>query len=385
MSDGASEDDDHIAGVLSGAVDERLIPGVAAAITSSDRTVYSTAFGVGQRSRGVALGPHSVFRVASMTKLVTSIAVLMLVDEGRIDLEAPLTEYLPSYEQPGVLEHFEPGSGTYMTRQATTAITIRHLLTHTSGYGYWFLDPRLMQLTDPNRPDLFNAPFLINDPGTRFAYGTSTDVLGSVIGPVSGMSLAEFFARRIFRPLGMRDTGFERPTDPNRLSSVYVRTEQGFDEEPIETSGPAPRGGGGLYSTAEDYLKLLRMLLNAGAHQGQRLLSPERCAALGQNQIGQLVAERQTTAMRSRTNDFLFMDGTQKFGFGVAIETEGKPTGRPAGSFAWAGILNTYFWVDPVNEFAAVILMQLRPFCDPSCLDVYRRFERALYDYVEEV
>lgn len=376
--------EDSIGLVLREAVDRRLVPGVVAAVSDCDRTIYTVAFGAAHRRDGVALSTHSVFRIASMTKLVTSIAVLMLVEERRVDLDAPLTEYLPRYEQPGVLEHFEPGSGTYMTRPAAGPITIRQLLTHTSGYGYWFLDPRLMQVTDPKRPDLYNAPFLMSDPGTRFCYSMSTDVLGQVIEPASGLPLQEFFARRIFEPLGMRDTSFAWPADTDRLSSVFVRTEQGFDELPLEPQGPAPRGGGGLYSTAEDYLKLLRLLLGGGEARGKQLLRPETCAAIARNQIGDLYAAQPTTAFRDRSNDFIFMDGTQKFGFGVAVESRDSPHGRRAGSYGWAGILNSYFWVDPSFELAAVIMMQVQPFADPECVGLCRRFERTLYDCLDE-
>jgi methyl acetate hydrolase len=375
--------EDSIGLVLREAVDQRLVPGVVAAVSDRDRTIYTIGFGAAQRRNGVALSPHSVFRIASMTKVVTSIAVLMLVEERRLDLDAPISSYLPDYEQPGVLEHFEPGSGTYVTRPAAEPVTIRQLLTHTSGYGYWFLDPPLMQVTNPEGPELYDAPFLMNDPGTRFRYSTGTDVLGQVIEPVSGLPLAEFFRRRIFEPLGMRDTGFERPADFGRLSSIFVRSEEGFDELPLESHGPAPRGGGGLYSTAEDYLKLLRLLLSDGEARGHRLLSSEMCASVARNQIGDLYAEPPTTAFRNRSNDFIFMDGSQKFGFGVAIESRDSPNGRRAGSYGWAGILNSYFWVDPSFELAAVILMQVQPFADPECVGVYRRFERALYDCLE--
>jgi len=360
-------------------VDARRVPGVAAALTDAEFSFYTAAFGTLQRRNGIAMQPDSVFRIASMTKLVTSVAVLMLVEEGRIALDAPAADYLPDYAQPEVLLSFDAATGSFVTRPAAGAVTIRQLLTHTSGYGYWFLDARLRQASGAT-PDLFRPPFLVDDPGAAFHYSTSTDVLGRIIEPVSGVPLPTFFRRRIFEPLGMRDTGFELPRDPQRLASVFTRAGSGFEELPTETAAAPPRGGGGLYSTAEDYCRFLRMFLNGGVSGDRRLLSEATCAAIATNQVGALAVPRQRTAFPERTNDFIFMSGTQQFGFGVAIETEPLPTGRPAGSFGWGGIYNTYFWVDPGTGFAGVVLMQMQPFADPDCIDVWQRLERAVYD-----
>jgi CubicO group peptidase (beta-lactamase class C family) len=191
--------------------------------------------------------------------------------------------------------------------------------------------------------------------------------------------LEEFVEREIFAPLGMRDTGYDVPRDAARLVSLHAVAPGGFDEAPNERRGEPPRGGGGLYSTAADLLALLRLLLGEGRTKGGRLLRSESVRALASNQIGSLVAAPQRTAFPKRTADFLFMDGTQKFGFGVLIETHAKAGGRSAGSYGWAGIFNTYFWVDPLAGIAAVVMMQVSPFSAPVCLDVCDRFERAVY------
>lgn len=336
------------------------------------------AAGVAQAQRGIDVTTDTVFRIASMTKIVTTIAVILLSERGEVDLDAPMADYLPDYHQPEVLDHFDFRTGAFSTRPAQHRVTIRQLLTHTSGYGYWFLDRRIKALTS-GAPELYNPPFLISDPGTKFNYGISTDVVGQIIEPLSGQKLDEFFRGQIFEPLGMMATSFERPRDPDRLSSVFVRRRSGFDEKPIEDTGPAPRGGGGLYSTTRDYLRLLRMLLNGGRHDGQQFLAPSSVAEIGRNQIGERIARVPTTAFLARSNDFIFMDGSQKFGLGVTIETTDQPTGRSAGAYGWAGILNTYFWVDPVRQIAATIMMQVQPFADPLCVDVYRQFETAIY------
>jgi CubicO group peptidase (beta-lactamase class C family) len=370
---------EHIDASLRLAVDAREVPGVVAALSDAEFTFYTAAFGTLQRSNGIGIEAASIFRIASMTKLVTSVAVMMLVEERQVALDAPIAEYLSDYRQPEVLVDFDAVTGSYTTRQAAGPVTVRQLLTHTSGYGYWFLDARLRQVTSMP-PDLFNPPFLIDDPGASFNYSTSIDVLGQIIEPVAGLSLPQFFRRRIFDPLGMRDTSFEKPQDPHRLASIFVRSNGGFVELPTEATAPPPRGGGGLYSTAEDYCRFLRMFLNHGASGGRQLLSSATCDEMTLNQVGGLAVPRQCSAFRERTNDFIFMSGAQQFGFGVAIETEPLASGRPAGSYGWGGIYNTYFWVDPVTEFAAVVLMQMQPFADPMCVAVSRRFERAVYD-----
>ena len=374
---------DSLSAVLAEFVDRRQIPGVVALITDVDHTVYSCALGLASRRNGIAMAPDTIFRIGSMTKLVTSIAIMMLVDERRVDLDAPLSQYVPEYRQPDVVVSFDGQTGDYRTRPARGNATIRQLLSHTSGYGTWFLDERLFQLVDGS-PDLLKAPFLIDEPGAHFNYSTSTDVVAQLIEPVSGMPIEKFFAQRIYKPLGMRDTSFELTTETDRLASVFTRKPDGFTEQPTESSGPAPRGGGGLYATADDFCRILRMLLNKGECRGNRVLSESACAQLTRNQIGELFAQVQTTANPDRSNDFIFMNGTQKFSLGQAIETADQPDGRPAGTASWAGIYNTYYWIDFASEFAAAIFMQVQPFADAHCVAAMRRFERELYNCLSE-
>lgn len=327
------------------------------------------------------LEPHrpmrtdAVFRIASMTKPVTSIAVLMLVDDGLVSLDEPLAAYVPGFVQPPVLESFDPRTGHYTTRPAARDATLRELLSHTGGYGYWFLDEPL-RAASGDVPNLVDPPFLVADPGQTFSYSSSHDVAGRVVEAATGIPLGDFFDDRIFGPVGMTDTGFELPADPTRLVPISVRENGEFRQLPNEVDGHPARGGGGLYSTLADYLALLGCLLRGGAP----LLEPATAAELGRNQIGELTAMPQKTAFSERTNDFIFMDGTQKYGLGVMVETHGRPGCRSAGSFGWAGILNTYFWVDPRADVAAVLLMQLKPFADPGCVEALGRFETAVYE-----
>jgi CubicO group peptidase (beta-lactamase class C family) len=354
-----------------------VAPGIVAAVTDRDTILYQLAAGVRSSASGEEMRPDTVFRIASMTKLVTSLAIMMLVEEGKIELDQPFAAYFPEYRQPGVLESFDAKTGQFTVSPARGPITVRQLLTHTSGYGYWFLDPPLLALMK-GVPNLSDSPFLMRAPGERFAYGVSTDVMGQAIEPVSGMPLEAFFAKRIFGPLAMSSTSYRLP-GAERLAAVHARGPGGFIEQPNEAAGPSPSGGGGLYSTAADYLALLRVFLRHGDSPGGRLIASRYIEMMTENQIGDLCAARQRTALPSRTCDFLFMDGTQKIGFGVLIEMEGGSAGRSAGSYGWGGIYNTYFWVDPRAGFAAVLLMQTSPFSDPSSIDFYRRFERAVY------
>jgi CubicO group peptidase (beta-lactamase class C family) len=367
--------------VLRAATAVGTVPGVVAAATDRQRVIYRGASGFADTGARRALRPDSVFRIASMTKLVTSIAVLQLRDLGLVDLDTPFARYYREFRQPPVLRSFDSVTREYQASPAGSEITVRQLLTHTSGFGYWFLNPELRALMG-SEPEHYNPPFLLYEPGSAFQYGISIDVLGQLVAPMSGLTLPELFARRLFEPLGMIDTGFDVPVEADRLVALHAVADGGFAVTPNERHGEAPRGGGGLYSTAEDYLALLRMLLNDGRVGARALLARDTVRELASNQIGALAAPRQMTAAPERTADFAFMDGTQKFGFGVLLETRERPDGRAAGSYGWAGILNTYFWVDPAAEVAAVICMQMSPFCAPACLDLCASFERALYRHL---
>lgn len=369
----------RIDAMLDEAVVAGRTPGVVAGVIGDDGVVYEAAFGRARTADDKPMQVDTIFRIASMTKPVTTLAVLMLCERGALALDAPLAEYLPGYRQPEVLERFDSVTGEYTTRPARRAITIRQLLSHTSGYGHWFLDPPLYRLTT-GAPELFDPPFLMSEPGTQFAYSVSTDVLGQVVPAVTGLGLADFCAERIFAPLGLRDTGYALPADIGRLATLHARRGDAYEELPLERTAHDARGGGGLYSTAPDYLRLLRFFMNGGELDGVRLLSSAHVAEMMRNQIGALHAVRQTTALPERTNDFIFMDGTQKFGLGFMIETRDRATGRKTGSVSWAGIANTYFWIDPVSRLGAVLCMQTTPFADPVSIDIYRGFERAVYD-----
>ena len=363
--------------VLAEAVDSGRVPGVVAAVSSAGACRYLKAFGAAGTDPVLPMRTDTVFRIASMTKLVTSVAIMMLVDEGCVDLDATLRDYVPGFRQPPVLVDLDSGNGSFATRAATREATLRELLSHTAGYGYWWLHEPL-RLVSGEKPDLIHPPFLIADPGTAFAYSTSTDVIGLLVQPATGLPLDVFLDRKIFRALGMVDTGYRRPAALSRLAHMHRRSGSGLCQLAHEPKDNEPSGGTGLYSTAVDYSRLLRCLLAGGELDGTRILSRSAVAAIGSNQIGALETSLQRTALAERSNDLIFMDGSQKFGFGVMIETVEQPGKRSVGAYGWGGIANTYFWVDPARDLAAVLLMQLAPFACRPCIDLLDSFERAV-------
>jgi methyl acetate hydrolase len=364
--------------VLADAVGQGAIPGAVGAVGTSTDPIYLNAVGAAATNPARGMTTDAVFRIASMTKLVTSVAILMLVDEGNVDLDGTLADYVPGFRQPEVLDRFEPDLGVYRTRPALRDATLRELLSHTGGYGYWWLHEPL-RLASGEEPNLLDPPFLVADPGQAFNYSTSTDVVGRLIEPVTGLALDVFFEQRIFEPLAMRDTGFRRPSDSSRLVPIQRLSGDGFKPLPAEARDKSPTGGSGLYSTAADYLRLLRCLLRGGELDGTRVVSEAAVAEIGRNQIGALEARMQQTALTDRSNDLIFMDGSQKFGFGVMIATRDRPRRRSAGSYGWGGIVNTFFWVDPFNDIAAVLMLQLAPFACPAAIELLDRFESAVY------
>jgi methyl acetate hydrolase len=377
--------------VLRKAVEEKNIPGVVAMVATADGVVYQRAFGKRDVSAGIAMTSDSIFRIASMTKPVTSVAVMQLVEQGVLKLDEPAGKYLPELAQVKGLQGFNRKSGKPILRPTATPVTIRHLLTHTSGFGYEFFNRDIADLVAagaiPNASeggDGFLRALLVFDPGSRWEYGISTDWLGKLVEKVSGQSLDEYFRQNIFAPLGMPDTYFNVPASKEaRLVTVHERQDDGsFLETPRQTR-PSVRffsGGGGLYSTAGDYLRFTRMLLGGGQLEQARILRAETVALMGQNQIGDLVLEPLGSLMPRFVKDRAFPPAPNKFGLGLMIYSKPVEGGRSTGSLAWAGVYNTFFWIDPNQKVCAVILMQFLPGADHEATALEVDFERAVYD-----
>ena len=369
---------------LTSVVRETQIPGIVALVVDADGVVYTGAFGRQNVAAGVPMAADSIFRIASMTKPVTSVAVMMLVQEGDIGLDDPVSQYLPAFEDLKVIENFNAADKTYTTRPATTPMTVRHLLTHTSGLGYGFSNPTLAALVGGDPGASVTRFPLLHDPGARWTYGESTRVLGSLVEEVSGQLLDEFMSERIFIPLGMSDTFYTVPAPKvSRVVTVHRTTPEGLVETPNPAEITAPvYGDGGLHSTAADYAKFIQLFLNNGrAPNGVRLLSEASVALMGQNHIGAIFVEQQPAALPALTEPFPLGAGRDKFGLG--FEITGPHTDRFArspGSMAWAGIFNTEFWIDPARGIGGVLLMQYLPFYDGAAIETLQGFEHRVYE-----
>jgi CubicO group peptidase (beta-lactamase class C family) len=369
---------------LTSVVRNTRIPGIVALVVDADRVLYAGAFGRQDVAGDVPMANDTIFRIASMTKPVTSVAVMMLVQEGDIGLDDPVSDYLPAFEEQRVIESFNPADKSYTTRPAATPMTIRHLLTHTSGLGYAFSNPTLAALVGSDPGASVTRLPLLHDPGTRWTYGESTRVLGTLVEEVSGQPLDEFMSERIFVPLGMADTFYTVPPQKaRRVVTVHRTTADGLMETPNTEPITAPvYGDGGLHSTAADYAKFIQLFLNSGrAPNGTRLLSERTVALMGENHIGAVVVEQQPAALPALTEPFPLGAGRDKFGLGFQVTAaHDEPFTRSAGSMSWAGIFNTEFWIDPARGVGGVLLMQYLPFYDAAAIDTLQGFERRVYE-----
>jgi methyl acetate hydrolase len=376
--------------VLRRATERGDVPGVVAMAATREGIVYEAAFGRRALPDGAAMTADTVFWLASMTKAVTSAAAMQLVEQGRLGLDRPIADILPELAAPQVLEGFDD-AGEPRLRPARRPITLRRLITHTAGFVYDIWNPemgRYMALKQvPGIITCENAalsPPLVFDPGERWDYGIAIDWVGKAVERVSGQRLGAYFAEHLFAPIGMRDTGFRLTQNHRtRLAAMHARAADGT-LAPIAFELPQDpefeMGGGGLYGTAADYLAFERVFLNDGRVDGQSVLQPATVQLMAANAIGDLTVGRLKSANPASSNDAEFFPGmVKKWGLGFMISTEPVPGGRRAGSLAWAGLGNTYFWIDRESGVAGVILMQLLPFADPKALALLDAFERAVY------
>jgi methyl acetate hydrolase len=368
----------------------RDIPGVVAMAATSKEVIYQGAFGKRDLGKDDAMTQDSVFWIASMTKAVTTAGAMQLVEQGKLSLDAPIGKLLPDLASPQVLEGFD-AKGEPKLRPATKPITLRHLMTHTAGFCYdmWNGDMgKYMEKTGtPGIITCQNAALkapIMTDPGTRWEYGTNIDFVGKAMEAVSGKRLDAYLRDHMFAPLGMADTGFKIGEEQRkRLVGMHARGPDGvlapmpFE---LEQNPEFHMGGGGIYSTASDYIRFCQMILNKGKGSGNQVLKPETIAMMGQNHIGDLAMTKMTSVAPPYTNDVdLYPDIVKKWGLSFMINTAKTPEGRSAGSLAWAGLANTYFWIDPARDVAGVILMQLLPFADQKCLEAFAGFESGIY------
>jgi methyl acetate hydrolase len=379
----------QIDAVLREAVDAGKVPGVVAMATTAEGPLYEGAFGLRRLGDSPAMALDTVFRIASMTKAITCAAAMQLVEKGRLSLDEPVPAIDPALAKPQVLDGFDP-AGQPILRPAKRPITLKHLMTHTAGFCYeqWNAD-LTRYVAASGMPQMATGKLaamrmpLMFDPGERWEYGINIDWIGRLVEEASGQKLDAYLAEHITGPLSMKDTCFAVSAEQRaRQASVHQREENSLTpqpfEEPIEREFLA--GGGGLYSTAGDYLTFLQMLLQDGSLKGVRILKPESVALMGENHIGGLQVGVLKTTRPAMTNDVdLFPGQTVRWGLGYMLTPEQGLNGRSAGSVNWAGIFNTYYWLDPVKRVAGVIMTQILPFADSTTLAVYGGFERGVY------
>ena len=377
--------------VLLNAVQAGHIPGVVASVSSGNDTLYEAAFGERALGQGVAMTPDTVFWLASMTKPIVGAAAMQLVEQGKLTLDEPAAKILPELAEVKLLTGWD-AAGKPLLRAPKTQITLRQLLTHTAGFtsDIWNADSarylKTMNLprAGSGKKIALSVP-LTFEPGTRWEYGINIDWAGQLVAAASGMRLGEYLQKNITGPLGMSNTGFRISANMRaRLATVHQRdpVTGALNTTPFEVPQETEfdPGGGGLYSTAGDYLRFSRMILNQGRGNGQQLLKPETLALMSKNAMGPLRVNFLSTQTPAASLDAEFFPGIEKtWGLTFMINEQQAPTGRSAGSLAWAGLPNAFFWIDPTKDLAGVILMQVLPFVDPRALGLFTDYEKAVY------
>ena len=376
------------------AVEDRDVAGVVAIGATPNGIAFEGAYGKANIHQGTSMATDTVFWLLSMTKAITATACMQLIEQGRLRLDQTAGDILPQLASPKVLEGFD-ADGKPRLRPTKRPITVRHLLTHTSGYTYanWSEAlTRYEQVTDlPDIATLRNAAFdapLEFDPGDRWEYGISMDWVGKLVEEVSDQSLEIYFRENIFQPLGMKDSGFLIGSEQKRRVATL------FNRQPDGTLAPAPfempqrpeffTGGAGAFSTPRDYMRFLRALLNGGSLGGVHILRPQTVAMMMVNQIGELNVHEMRTAHPEFSNSFdQFPAQPHKWGLSFDINEQPGPNGRSAGSISWAGLLNCYFWLDPVKKVTGAMFTQILPFFDAKVTSLYGEFERGLYNGLE--
>jgi len=381
---------EEIGTLLDEAVAANTAVGVVAGVTTRAGTVLRAAAGRVSADSDVAMTPNNVFWIASMTKAITSIAAMGLVEKGVVRTDEPIARILPELADPQVLEGFDT-SGKPKLRPARGAITLGQLLSHSSGFSehVWHADT-LRYLSATGTPPTSTAKRaaltlpLVGDPGTVWQYGISHDWVGQFVERVSGQTIDTYLRDHVFAPLGMKDSGYElNGAQRARIATAHRREADGrltpFERGAVQGREYWP-GGGSLNSTLDDYLAFARMILNEGHVGGSQFLKSETVRRLTENQTGELPVSKLDPAMPELSNPVEFLPGIRKgWGLGFMVNFEDVPGARKAGSLAWAGLSNCYYWIDPASGVAGVLLTQILPFADRAVLDLFGRFERTVY------
>lgn len=361
------------------------LPGAVGMIVDRKGVRFARALGEADAVAHVPMQHDTLFQIASMTKAITSVAAMQLVEQGRLSLDADIGAVLPALADPQVLTGFDAG-GQPQLRPAARPITLRHLLTHTAGLGYFFIHPQVLQyysavgMPEPGSLASIKMPLMF-DPGEAWEYSVATDWVGQAVEAVTGQTLGTYLAQHVTGPLGMTQTAF-RADMPADAAKVHVRTPAGgWQLNPaVLGGGEFEMGGGGLSSTAGDYARFVRMLLCGGELDGTRILAAETLAEMCRDQVAPLRAGAMGSAMPEFAAPYdTFPDQHTGWGLGFLINPEPGPNGRSPGSLAWAGIFNSYYWFDPAKGVGGVFMSQVAPFGDPGALACFGALEALAY------
>lgn len=376
--------------LLAAGVKNGHVPGVVAALVDKNGLTYLGSAGERTIGSGDVMTTDTVGHIASMTKAITGAAVMQLVEQGRLDLDAPAETYCAELATPQVLEGFDD-AGQPILRDAQSQVTLRNLLTHTSGYAYDFTDPNLdkwFEATDSPRASTrrlasLNTPLMF-DPGTKWHYGIGIDWAGIILERVTKSKLGDYFAEHLLEPLGMVDTGFTCTQDMlERKAALHRRTpDSSFMpfQMPRAEYSEFESGGGGLFSTMSDYARFMRMILNDGELEGTRVLGAETVAQMATNHMGDIRVTEWESAKPEIFSEGEFYPGVPKsWGLTFLINEEPLPNGCPAGALTWAGAFNSYFWIDKTTGIAGCYMSQVLPFFDAQTSTHFFDFQNAVY------
>ena len=370
--------------LLAASVQRHGVPAAVFLTANSKEVTYTSTHGKRDSASDVKVGLDSIFAIASMTKAITTTAVMHMVEQGKLKLHEPAGRYLAELNNLQVIDGFDAG-GKAKLRPAKRPVTLAHLITHTSGFSYDTWSEEMAKFNaQAGTPPPAKGP-LVFDPGTRWQYGNGTQWAGRVVEKVSGKSLEQYMQENILGRLGMADTSYILPPEKlPRLVSVYRRQPDGMLKEDPRIQPPPPReynGDGGLFCTAPDYAKFAQMILNNGRGvNGARILKPATVALMKRNQTGKIAAGVLKTQRPPLSDDVNFHPGAaDRYTFGFLMNETAYNGGRSAGSLAWAGIYNTFYWIDPKRNLAGVAMMQFLPFVDKQAVAVLSDFEKAVY------
>ena len=371
-------------------VDEGKVPGGVFQVVKDGKELYNNTFG--ENAPGDPYAEDDIWRIASMTKAITCTAIMQLVEQGKLNLDDPLSKHFPAFGKTGVLDTFNPIDSSFTTVPVTNPLTIRHLMSHTSGIYYPLFSPGKLQAigtkigsggygiagvntTEEMVNHLAMQP-LAHQPGTQWTYGLNMEVLGGVVAKVSGKQLQSYFKDHIFSKLGIKDTWFYQPEyNHGRVVNLYAPMAPGKNvvnpdpnmAYPMMADHDHYAGGGGMSGTAGDYMTFIQMLLNGGSHNGSQILKPESVALLATDQLAPMGIDMSERGWLGMTKN--------DFGLGFSVTREESAGPYSPGTYAWGGYFNTKFWIDPVEKMTFVGMTNIVPF-------QYNEFWDGLYELI---